>query len=115
MNRRRGLTVAICATALLMACDTKPVGKDGYSFGQETFTRTEFPIEVVLLKSERELSAAFAARNIRGVPPESVAAFAVIRRNDPRCTIYMVDPKINYQPEWVGHELIHCIYGEWHK
>lgn len=109
------LMLVMGLTALLTACDSKPVGKDGYTFGQETFTRTEFPVEVVLLKSERELSVAYAARNIRGVKPESVAAFAIIRRNDPRCTIYMVDPKLNYQPEWIGHELVHCIYGEWHK
>lgn len=104
----------IAFLCVLVGCDAKPVAKDGYRFEQETFTRTEFPVEIVLLQSDRELQAAFTARGIKGVKPESVAAFAVIRRNDPRCTIYMVDPKVRYEPEWIGHELVHCIYGEWH-
>lgn len=106
--------VCIAFLCVLAGCG-EPPAKDGYRFEQETFTRTEFPVEVVLLKSERELASAFAARNIKGVDPKSVAAFAVIRRNDPRCTIYMLDPKVSYQPEWIGHELVHCIYGEWHQ
>jgi hypothetical protein len=27
----------------------------------------------------------------------------------------MVDPKVEYQPEFVGHEMLHCFYGQWHK
>lgn len=105
---------------LLISCDNKPskqVGKDGYYFEKETFTRTDFPVEVRLLQSEKEMIAEFKKRVGRdvNVDPKSVIAFAVIRPNDNRCTIYMLDPKVKYQPEYIGHEFVHCIYGEWHR
>jgi hypothetical protein len=31
------------------------------------------------------------------------------------CNVYIMDPKVNYQPEWYGHELVHCMYGDWHR
>lgn len=105
---------------LVVSCDQAPSkkGTDGYYFEKESFTRTEFPVEVKLMQSEAEMIRELKKRskNIEGkVNPKDVAAFAVIRTNDNKCTIYMLDPKVKYQPEYVGHEFIHCIYGVWHK
>ncbi len=103
------------------SCDNAPVkkrGKDGYYFEQETFTRTNFPVEVILVQSEKEMSALIQKRTgqaVGKISPKNVAAFAVIRNNDTKCTIYMLDPKVKYEPEYIGHELVHCIYGVWHK
>jgi hypothetical protein len=112
------LFIAICL--FLVGCDPVPnkKGKDGYYFEQETFTRTDFPVEVKLMQSEQEMINELKKRStkIEGkVSPKDVAAFAVIRPNDKKCTIYMLDPKVKYQPEYIGHEFVHCIYGVWHK
>jgi hypothetical protein len=121
MNRFYIIVAAEIAVLLgaLVACDnvSKPKGKDGYYFEQESFTRTEFPVEVVLVKDEAAIAAAIKEKNnVHGtIEPKNVAAFSIIRKSDPKCTIYMIDPKNKYEPEFIGHELVHCIYGVWHS
>ena len=92
------------------------VGADGYYFEQETFTRTNFPIEIVLVESPAEMTRLIASqKHVQGdIEVKNVAAFSTIRKNDTKCTIYMLDPKVHYEPEFYGHELTHCIYGVWH-
>jgi len=112
--------ILIVLVGFLASCGREPskIGKDGYYFEKETFTRTEFPVEVKLIGSEAEMISEYKKRvkdkNVK-VDAKSLAAFAVIRKNDNKCTIYMLDPKVKYQPEYIGHEFVHCIYGEWHR
>jgi len=121
MNKFAGIGAVAITTALfsLVACDnaSKQKGADGYYFEKETFTRTEFPVEVILVKDAAAITAEIKKRNnIQGtIEPKNVAAFSVIRTNDPKCTIYMIDPKNKYEPEFIGHEFVHCIYGVWHS
>lgn len=121
MNKFFGIGAVVVVTTILtlVACDnpSKQKGKDGYYFEKESFTRTEFPVEVVLLKDEAAIIAAIKERNnVHGtIDPKNVAAFSVVRMNDPKCTIYMIDPKNKYEPEYIGHEFVHCIYGVWHS
>ncbi len=121
MNKFLTVGVALVTTVLvtLIACDnpSSNKGKDGYYFEKESFTRTEFPVEVILLKDEAAITAAIKERsNIQGtIDPKNVAAFSVVRMSDPKCTIYMIDPKNKYEPEFIGHEFVHCIYGVWHS
>jgi hypothetical protein len=121
MNKFAGIGAVAITTALfvLVACDntSKQKGADGYYFEKETFTRTEFPVEVILVKDADAIAAEIKKRNnIQGtVEPKNVAAFSVVRLNDPKCTIYMIDPKNKYEPEFIGHEFVHCIYGVWHS
>ena len=115
------LTFLLLGTlALLVSCDNAPNKKavDGYYFEQESFTRTNFPVEVILVQSEKEMVSLLQQRagQIQGkISPKDAAAFTVIRTNDTKCTIYMLDPKVKYQPEFIGHEFVHCIYGVWHN
>ena len=121
MNKFVGISTVIITTALfvLVACDNtyKQKGKDGYHFEKETFTRTNFPVEVILVKDAAAITAAIKERNnVHGtIDAKNVAAFSVIRMNDSKCTIYMIDPKNKYEPEFIGHEFVHCIYGVWHS
>jgi hypothetical protein len=116
------LTTILSLLVLTFAgCDLKPTAKkgaDGYYFEEESFVRTEFPVEIVLIQSQAEMRREIKKRQklVEGkVESKDVAAFAIIRTNDPTCTIYMLDPKVKYEPEFIGHELVHCIYGVWHK
>jgi len=114
-----GITLIATIGVTLVACDnpSNKKGKDGYYFEKESFTRTEFPVEVVLVKDEAAITAAIKDRNnVHGtIDAKNVAAFSIIRMSDPKCTIYMIDPKNKYEPEFIGHELVHCIYGVWHS
>lgn len=113
--------IILFLTILLVSCgdgSSKQKGTDGYYFEKETFKRTKFEIELVLLNSPAEVSAEVKKRirSVEGtIEPKNVAAFSIVRESDTRCTIYTVDPKIMYEPEWLGHELTHCIYGVWHR
>lgn len=113
--------IILLTSLFLFGCDQVPENKrskDGYYFEKETFTRTEFPVEVVLVQSEKEMSRLLRERSqkvVGKIDAKDVAAFAVIRMNDSKCTIYMLDPKVKYQPEFIGHEFVHCIYGVWHS
>lgn len=111
---------ALIVGAVMNGCSKSPrsVGADGYYFEKETFTRTNFPVEIVLVQSEEEMAKLISEKkNVAGtIEPKRVAAFSTIRVNDPKCTIYMLDPKTTkYEPEFIGHELVHCIYGVWHR
>lgn len=100
------------------SCSKTPnrIGVDGYYFEEESFTHKEFAVEIVLVQSDDEMAKLFKEmKNVQGeVEAKNVAAFSSIR-SDGRCKIYMIDPKIRYVPQWYGHELVHCVYGVWHK
>lgn len=100
-------------TLLLMACtpDSRS-GTDGYQFGQPQYTNHNLKIEIIEHRSRYELRQA-AKQN--GIFNEDVAAFSTISRSDSsRCTIHILDPHTSYEPEFIGHELVHCIHGQWH-
>lgn len=107
----------LAITAMLLSCGKaqKNIGADDYYFEQETFTRLENHVTVVLVKDQAEMAKLLAEQGRSVVSGREVAAFSVLSMMDSSCTIYMIDPKISYQPEFIGHEFVHCLYGEWHK
>lgn len=102
--------ILIPIAVLLSGCGNQ--GADGYTFGSPTFTKPTVQVSVVLLPSRKTVEAEFRERN-PGRPSSEVVAFSALRADG--CTIYAVDPAVDYQPEYIGHELVHCFYGEWHK
>jgi hypothetical protein len=107
----RSKLLAVAAALLLSSC--KPTGTDGYTFEKAQFTQTSFTVTMVLVQNEQELVklAPPAAIKLQGSKGE-LFAFGKVGPN--RCTIYAVDPAAQYRPQNLGHELTHCIYGEWH-
>ena len=95
------------------------VGADGYYFEKETFTHTDLQVHIHLVNSQQEMNDLISKREskVHGTLSSSreVVAFSVIREQDSVCDIYMVDPKLTYEPEFYGHELVHCLYGVWHQ
>lgn len=98
---------------LLVACSDS--AKDGYSFGTKSYTHNLVEVSVVTYTSREELRKAI--KNPEKLS-ESVMAFSVLYKKDgvalPKCTIHMMDPAVVYEPEFVGHEFLHCVYGQWH-
>jgi hypothetical protein len=56
--------------------------------------------------------AQITASDAHQIEASKVAAFSQIRAG--RCIIHFVDQRVAFEPEHLGHELAHCIYGAWH-
>lgn len=98
---------------LLASCDQGPKqGKDGYNFGNKQYEQNPVTVNIVTYKSQKEL---YQVAKSKGANYPKVAAFSVLTTKRDTCTIHMIDPAISYQPEYVGHEFLHCAYGQWHK
>ena len=96
---------------LLTSCDSSPnKGKDGYVFGTKQYERTSVQVNIVTY-NKQDFAKELAKRNL----PHTTAAFTQIQYPYDTCTINMIDPSIRYEPEFIGHEFLHCAYGQWHK
>jgi hypothetical protein len=100
--------LALIAALMLAGCDQRGAA-DGYAFGEPTWVQTELRITVVLVPSAAEMR-----RIGPKVEGRELMAFARVSPSG-ECTIYKLDSRKTYAPEWDGHELNHCIYGEWHN
>lgn len=46
----------------------------------------------------------------------TVKAFSIIKAADTKvCQVHFLDPAVEYMPEYLGHEITHCLYGRFHK
>lgn len=99
------------ALLLLASCDQGPkTGADGYKFGQKQYEKQTVQVNIVVYKTQQDFNKVLTQRKL----PEKTAAFTVLRPPFDSCTIHMIDPAIRYEPEYVGHEFLHCVYGQWH-
>lgn len=104
---------AIVTALLALASCGKPEGSDGYTFEKQSQMIDPRPIVVRTYPSVAALKAAYAQqKNGRKLgESEELFGFSVINQI---CTIHIVRPSVAYHPEEYGHELTHCLYGEWH-
>lgn len=105
---RRGAAIALILA--LAACGPQPAA-DGYKFEKTEFDRERF--EVVMVQYDDNKSFLEAA-TAHGAGTEGLQAFAVLRASDTRCEIHIMRVATHYAPEWLGHELAHCMHGRWH-
>lgn len=107
--------VAIIAVIAIIALLGKPVsnmGADGYIFGQPQYAKQRIVVDIVTYKSLEDLQSKVKSL---GVNNPDIAAFSTIKPPAfDHCTIHMIDPSVSYQPEFIGHEFTHCVYGQWH-
>ncbi|QUT04058.1 hypothetical protein KFK14_12965 [Sphingobium phenoxybenzoativorans] len=101
----------LIAAALLTSCNDAP---DGYRFGKPEYIRESMTLNVVQHSSHAELRGAALAAGADAGNDRELMAFSVITARGSTCTIHIVDPAVSYQPQWIGHEVAHCIYGRWH-
>lgn len=106
---KRNIVLASCL--MLTACGPSP-GADGYRFGEAEFERET--VQVTLVQYDRQADFITAAR-ANGAYREGLEAFALLEANSPACEIHIMRIATNYRPEWLGHEMTHCIHGRWHK
>lgn len=98
--------------AALMSCNEQPGAADGYVFSNAEYRRLSQPITFVEHHSLAELR--FEARTA-GAPDDGRELMAWSELRSGGCTVHILDPSVRYYPEWIGHEITHCIYGRWHS
>lgn len=93
--------------------------KDGYSFGQAEYMKTKVSVEIVYVDSYKDMLAKFDATTgvIKAsvVGNEKLRAFSILRPTKDACVIYLIKPDVAYVPEDLGHEMYHCLMGQFHK
>lgn len=109
----RKILLALSLVALASCNDASKTGVDGYTFGKPSFEKSEVKIKIVTYDNKKSF---LEAGKKAGVNNPNLAAFALIPVDptDNTCTVHIMSPKVSYEPEWYGHEFMHCYYGQWH-
>lgn len=113
---RVGILVA-AITAAFMPVNSKAGTCDGYWIEQSSFTNIDLRVKVIFYNSFRELKE--AAKKTRGFPTnyehlDTLQEFVQVNP-DGRCIIHAVDQTKVYDPCFMGHGLLHCVYGDFHQ
>lgn len=103
----------IIALLMVGGCDYESKGADGYAFENPEFTQANLQIEFKLHDDIRSLRRELPAGNLSA--DREAMGWARVNPREKRCEVHIMDPAADYQPEWIGHEIAHCIYGRWHR
>lgn len=108
--------LALAPALALAACDAKRAAADGYDFGKAEWDRPDMTIRFVEHRSPADMRAAAPKGTIERAKAEGreVMAWSSIEPAKGLCVVHIVDPAVAYAPEWIGHEVTHCIKGRWH-
>ena len=88
-------------------------GKDDFRFLQKEIENLTPGIEFILLKNEAEYNS--VRKEHLGNQWKNVSAFTLWNESKGTCKVYIKDPAWKYEPELIGHEVAHCIWGRFHK
>ena len=92
--------------------DSTSTAVDGYRFGEPTFSLEQFTVTMVQYDSQSDF---LRAADTHGANTEGVQAFALLSPNRAACEIHILRVAEAYRPEWLGHEIAHCMHGSWHE
>jgi hypothetical protein len=105
-------TLVLCLTGCKPTSTGTYSTADGYSFERKEFTRTVVDLRIVIHPSQADLSSSINVTDGSNAP---VMAYSIISPTGNTCTVHIVDPAVKYTPEWIGHEITHCIFGRFHS
>lgn len=112
--------VGVCLGLVLLGASCKPSGgnnhiaADGYRFEPTERLLRDPAVRVVTYRTRAEFLASYMAQGGSASKRDVLMAFAAYNVERNTCTIYAMDPAVQYQPEFLGHELAHCLYGNFH-
>jgi len=89
-------------------------GVDGYIVEKAEFMHTDINLRVHMYRSRPSFDAASRMMGVEVVKDAKTMGFTVSNPSDNYCDMYIFDPAFYYGPEFIGHELVHCIYGQFH-
>ncbi len=82
-----------------------------YEFEKRQYTSNEIKVTLVEHNSYAEVRKAYTDYTKKPAP-RTLIAFSEI--NPKFCIVHTIKPEIDFQPKYVGHEIAHCFYGQWH-
>ena len=110
-------SLLVLLSALIVSCSEN---ESAVIEGTHDTTGQDMIIQVHTFRNESALNDAVS--KLEGVPSFKVEGLAQWRLdamgNFKRCDIYVVKPKGKFdygQQETWGHELMHCVYGSYHR
>lgn len=130
--QRRGISIMsraqifkVLGSALLLllisSCDTEQKASDDYYFEDKEYTLIEQDYIFVVVDNKEEWNDLVKQYVGPGYKGDQMGAFSRLRlnRQDPNlagseCIVYIKDPTWTYEPEYIGHEIVHCLFGKWH-
>lgn len=102
------LVIATAATA-------QSPGRDGYYFTPSSQAPNLTPqITFVVHSSTEDLRRAMPA-SAQVVEGRRIRVRAWSELKDGKCIVHLIDPMVLYSPELIGHEVAHCVYGQFHS
>lgn len=112
--------IAILSCFLLTACapmekrgGTLTASLDGHRFIEKEYENLSPLVEFILVKNQEEYERIFKEKF--GANWSNISAFTLWNPKVGKCKIYIKDPLWRYEPELIGHEVAHCIWGRWHR
>ena len=88
-------------------------GSDDYRFLVKEYENLNPEVHFILLKDEAEYNS--VRKRELGIKWDSVSAFTLWIPETGKCTVFIKDPSWSWEPELIGHEVAHCIWGRWHE
>ena len=85
---------------------------DDYEFEGKEFEHTAIDLKVVVISTQEKFDE-LTNKLVPGVG--NLQAFSSINPTTNTCTVYVKDPTWEYSPEFIGHEIAHCVWGRWHN
>ena len=91
----------------------RSLASDNYRFLQKEYENLSPRIEFHLLKNKEQEKEVLS--KVFGNNWKKIAGFTYWNETKGTCRIFIRDPEWIYQPEIIGHEVSHCIWGRFHK
>ena len=95
-----------------MRDDTK-AASDGYRFLEKEYENLSPGVEFILLRNPQDQKETLT--DVFGRKWKKIAGFTYWNEEKGTCRIIIKDPTWKYEPEIIGHEVAHCIWGRFHK
>ena len=107
------ICVFLSSCAIQQNTPDRVTAKDGYRFLIKEYENLEPGVQFILIRNEEEREQMM--KKVFGNRWKKIAGFTYWNENKKTCRIVVPDPAWKYQPEVIGHEVAHCIWGKFHK
>lgn len=88
---------------------------DDHIFDQPENINSNLKVTVKLYRDKKGLQKEYRKNPFNRLDHNTINAFTSLDKKNNKCTIHVLSPATNYEPQYLGHELFHCIYGRWHS
>jgi hypothetical protein len=110
------LTFCIVSFGAAQSQNFVSISKDGYYIESAAVRRTHFSVVFHPMKDQSELTDAWNVIYNDDITLKfGLKGFYVWDEAHNTCHIYVVNPITQYEPEYLGHEFTHCLYGNFHN